>query len=176
MAKTLPQTAVAPGPTDPARSGMSGQFDLREVAPSWPPARGLIAAHLSQMHEQTPADSVHAIDVSALEAPGVTFFGLFDGGDLVAVGGFKALSETQAELKSMHVSRRLRGRGAGRALLSKMIQAARSSGLRRLYLETGATEAFLPARRMYLSAGFAECGPFADYQADPHSTFMTREI
>jgi putative acetyltransferase len=36
--------------------------------------------------------------------------------------------------------------------------------------------AFDPARRLYASHGFRECGPFAQYQADPNSVFMTMEL
>ena len=46
----------------------------------------------------------------------------------------------------------------------------------RLSLETGAAEAFIPAQRLYESAGFIYCGPFEGYRADPNSVFMTMEI
>jgi putative acetyltransferase len=47
-------------------------------------------------------------------------------------------------------------------------------GITRLSLETGAAEFFLPARRLYEKFGFGYCEPFADYQPDPNSVFMTR--
>lgn len=46
----------------------------------------------------------------------------------------------------------------------------------RLSLETGAAEAFEPARRLYAAFGFTSCEPFADYVLDPYSVFMTRKI
>jgi putative acetyltransferase len=46
----------------------------------------------------------------------------------------------------------------------------------RLSLETGATEPFRPARRLYEKFGFEYCGPFADYRLDPLSVFMTRAL
>ena len=67
----------------------------------------------------------------------------------------------------------LRRRGAGRAVLIQIIAEARSRGYGRLSLETGSQEAFEPARRLYASFGFAPCGPFGDYAADPNSVFMT---
>ena len=36
--------------------------------------------------------------------------------------------------------------------------------------------AFVPARRLYESFGFTYCEPFADYQADPNSAFMTLDL
>lgn len=43
-------------------------------------------------------------------------------------------------------------------------------------METGSQPGFEPARRLYASAGFQSCGPFGDYQPDPHSFFMTLEL
>lgn len=45
-----------------------------------------------------------------------------------------------------------------------------------LSLETGSMEAFAPAQRLYESFGFIRCDPFADYQPDPDSVFMTLEL
>ena len=42
-----------------------------------------------------------------------------------------------------------------------------------LFLETGSQEFFAPARRLYERHGFAACPPFAGYEADPNSVFMT---
>ncbi len=50
------------------------------------------------------------------------------------------------------------------------------SGGKRLSLETGTADAFLPARRLYEKFGFTYCGPFADYRPSPHNTFMTRPV
>jgi putative acetyltransferase len=69
-----------------------------------------------------------------------------------------------------------RGKGAGRAVLVHLMQIASARGYARLSLETGSTEPFLPARALYASHGFAECGPFADYPLDPFSVFMTRTL
>jgi putative acetyltransferase len=45
-----------------------------------------------------------------------------------------------------------------------------------LWLETGSSEAFTPAIRLYESAGFIRCGPFNGYVATDFSIFMTRTI
>jgi putative acetyltransferase len=49
-------------------------------------------------------------------------------------------------------------------------------GYARLSLETGAEEFFLPARKLYEKFGFDYCQPFAEYQPDPFSVFMTRKL
>ena len=76
----------------------------------------------------------------------------------------------------MRTPQALRRKGAGRALLVHMIEVARARGYARLSLETGTTEAFQPAQRLYESFGFVYCGPFGDYAEDPNSTFMTLRL
>ncbi len=57
-----------------------------------------------------------------------------------------------------------------------MLSKQTYSRCRPLYLETGAMDFFLPARTLYQSAGFDYCRPFADYQEDPNSMFMTKVL
>ena len=61
-------------------------------------------------------------------------------------------------------------------MLDYIIDAARERGLERLSLETGSSGAFEPAIALYQRFGFTECEPFADYQPDPFSRFMTRAL
>jgi len=139
-------------------------------------ARNLIALHLAGMHETSPAESVHALDVDALTSPEVTVWSAWRGAEIVGVGALKHLDGDRAELKSMRVDDRFRGTGAGRALLQHIMAEARARGIRSLWLETGSEESFAPARGLYASEGFVECGPFEDYGPDPLSTFMTRAL
>jgi len=169
MARTSPPTAAAPGPTDPGLPG----FAIRADRPDTPVARALIARHLAAMRAQSPADSVHALDGTGLAGPDVFFFTLWDGDAALGMGALKRLSDTTGELKSMHVLAEARGRGAGAAMLRHLLSVAAATGLRRVYLETGSSEDFAPARRLYARHGFAACPPFGDYAPDPHSAFMT---
>ena len=57
-----------------------------------------------------------------------------------------------------------------------ILSAARKQGFNRLSLESGTAAVFTPAYRLYASAGFVECGPFAGYTLDPHSIFMTKVL
>ena len=128
------------------------------------------------MHAHTPNESVHALDGAELAAPGIRFFTLWDGDTALAMGALRPHGPDAGELKSMHVVAEARGRGAGAAMLRHLIATARQIGLTRLYLETGSGAEFLPARRLYASHGFAECGPYGAYDPDPNSTFMTRTL
>jgi putative acetyltransferase len=140
------------------------------------PTRALIGRHLAGMRANSPPESVHAFDVSKLRQPGVTFWSVWVGDEIAGCGALKVLDAERGELKSMRVADAFLGRGIGRAILEHLLAEARARGLRSVWLETGSTPAFLPALRLYESAGFRFCGPFGDYQEDPFSRFMTREI
>ena len=133
----------------------------------------LLREHLANMHELSPPESVHALDLDKLRRPDIRFWTAWEGGELMGCGALKALSADEGEIKSMRTPKAIRRRGAGRALLVHILAEARARGYRRLYLETGAGDAFLPALTLYESVGFTRCGPFGDYVEDPYSVFMT---
>ena len=53
---------------------------------------------------------------------------------------------------------------------------ASARGMTSLWLETGATEPFFPAHRLYESVGFRRCPPFDVYVDHPFSICMTRAL
>jgi putative acetyltransferase len=132
--------------------------------------------HLDDMYELSPPEDVHALDLTKLRAPDITFWTVWDDAVLLGCGALKELSPAHGEVKSMRTPRALRRRGAGRAILAHIAAEAKSRGYRRLSLETGSHEAFTPAHRLYESFGFSYCGPFADYEAGPNHVFMTLEL
>lgn len=138
-----------------------------------PEVHALLNEHLQNMHALGPPESVHALDLDKLRQPGITFWSAWEGPLLVGCGALKELDARHAEVKSMRTPAAHRRRGAGRAILSHLIQEARSRGYERLSLETGTVDAFIPAHRLYQSFGFSFCGPFAGYVEDPNSVFMT---
>jgi len=145
---------------DPARS---------EVA-------ALLADHLADMHATSPAESVHALDVSGLLDPAVTFWTARRDGAVLGCAALKELAREHGEVKSMRTTTAARGAGIGAALVRHLIDEAGARGYARLSLETGSQDFFAPARRLYARHGFVECGPFGDYRLDPHSVFFTREL
>ncbi|MFM9942001.1 MAG: GNAT family N-acetyltransferase [Hyphomicrobiaceae bacterium] len=138
--------------------------------------RRLIARHLQGMHANSPPGSVHAFDVDKLKDPSVTFWSAWVGGHIAGCGALKQLPGAYGEIKSMRVADAFLGRGIGRAMLTHIMAEARKMGMQRLWLETGSAPAFIPALKLYESAGFARCGPFGSYVADPFSVFMTRTL
>jgi putative acetyltransferase len=138
--------------------------------------QALIAQHLRGMHEITPAESVHALDLDALRRPEITFWSVWQGGELLGCGALKELDPAHGEIKSMRTVAKHRRKRVAARLLHHIVEEARLRFYRRLSLETGAPEAFIPARSLYSRFGFVQCGPFADYGPDPNSIFMTLEL
>jgi putative acetyltransferase len=150
---------------------MAMRIELDDV--TRPEVLELLREHLANMHELTPPEQVFAFDASKLRAPGVTFWSVWDGAELVGCGALKELDAQHGEVKSMRTPERARRRGAGKAVLEQIIATARSRGYRRLSLETGTHPAFSPAHRLYERYGFVRCGAFGSYVENPHSVFMT---
>jgi putative acetyltransferase len=138
-----------------------------------PLVHALLREHLAGVALHSPPESIHALDLDGLRAPGMSFWTAWDGEDLLACGALKELDATHGEVKSMRTAAAHLRKGAARAMLDHIVADARHRGYRRLSLETGTAAAFEPAHRLYASAGFVPCGPFADYVDDPYSCFMT---
>lgn len=153
---------------------MTLEFRIDDLSSS--ETQGLVKRHLEGMHANSPACSVHAFDIDRLRAPGVTFWSGWAGEDVAVMGALKRLDDSNGEIKSMRVADAFLGKGLGRAMLQHILAEARAMGLKTLWLETGSTEAFAPALKLYESAGFTFCGPFGDYTDDPFSRFMTKAL
>jgi len=136
----------------------------------------LLEVHHEDMLQHSPIESVHALDVSELEASDVTFLSLWIDNKLAGVGALKALSAQHGEIKSMRTSTEFLRQGIARQLLMQIIDIAKENGFQQLSLETGTVDAFKPAHRLYQAVGFVECEPFCDYKEDIYSLFMTKFI
>jgi len=136
----------------------------------------LLEYHVTTALAQSPRESCHTFDVSALQRPEVSFWAAWDSGELLGVGALMDLGGGHGEVKSMHTATSARGRGVGSAMVRHIIATARQRGYRRLSLETGSMEYFAAARVLYARHGFVECGPFEGYVPDPNSVFMTLDL
>ena len=142
----------------------------------------LLNEHLADMFATSPAESVHALDHSALSEPSITFWTARENGELLGCGALKLLDSPDdpargtpppsGEIKSMRTTASARGRGIATLMLKHIVDEARRRDYKRVCLETGTDEYFAPARRLYIRNGFTECPPFADYTLDPNSVFM----
>ncbi len=132
--------------------------------------------HLDNMHDNTPPESVHALDIEGLRAPEITLWSAWDGDELLGCGALKELDPSTGEIKSMRTANAHRRRRVASNVLDHIVDEAQRRAYDRLYLETGTTPDFDAARALYARYGFEYCEPFAEYIEDPNSVFMTKKL
>jgi putative acetyltransferase len=136
----------------------------------------LLGVHLADLRASTPPESVYALDLSGLQAPGITFWTIWDGDTLLGFGALKELDATSGELKSMRTDPRHLRRGVATRMLEHLLALARSRGYRRVSLETGTGEAFEPALALYRRHGFVNGPAFGDYRASEFNQFLHLDL
>lgn len=136
----------------------------------------LLTEHLEDMHTASPAECVHALDLTGLKMPNITFWTVWEGNQLLGCGALKILNDSHGEIKSMRTTSAARNKGVASTLLRHILDAAKQKGLTKISLETGPQDFFAPARKLYVKHGFTECGPFSNYKLDPYSVFMTKTL
>ncbi|WP_018770657.1 MULTISPECIES: GNAT family N-acetyltransferase [unclassified Arthrobacter] len=150
---------------------------IERDSPARDDVRLLLSEHLADMFATSPAESVHALNHSALSAPYISFWTAREDGALLGCGALKLLpspagAARHGEIKSMRTTATARGRGVATLMIRHILEDARARNLGHVFLETGTEDYFAPARRLYARHGFTECPPFADYVLDPNSVFM----
>jgi GNAT superfamily N-acetyltransferase len=98
-------------------------------------------------------------------------------GNDVGVGCIKRLAPNVGEVQRMYVQPHVRGVGAGRALVERLVQDARALGYTTLRLES--LKALAAAHGLYRSVGFKDIDPYSEnsmkaYQA-PETLSAYRE-
>ncbi|MEL7097296.1 MAG: GNAT family N-acetyltransferase [Pseudomonadota bacterium] len=151
-------------------------LNISRAAPTDAGVQDVLEAHHALMRSQSPAESCHVLDPTELTAAGAVLFAARSGSTVLGVGAIAPIGPGRAELKSMHTTAAARGRGVGRAILSRLMEEARVQGVTTIWLETGSAPEFAAARRLYMAEGFTECPPFGSYVSDPLSVFMTRSL
>jgi putative acetyltransferase len=147
-------------------------IDVRPDDLSGPAVVALLADHLAGMHATSPPESVHALDLSGLRVPEVTFWSAWLGDGLAGCGALKELSPLSGEVKSMRTAPAYLRRGVAAAVLTTIVTTARARGYAELLLETGTGPDFEAAAGLYRRFGFAVTGPFAAYTEDPFSQYF----
>src|SRR5262249_24469029 len=124
----------------------------------------------------SPPESVHALGIDALRKPEITFWSVWADGELAGCGALKELDREHGEIKSMRTAPQHLRKGVAARLMEHIVAEAKRRSYRRLSLETGSTDGFVAALRLYEQLGFERCGPFGDYADDPFSVFMTKVL
>lgn len=136
----------------------------------------LLNEHLQCMAQNSPPESIHALNLEELKKSEITFWSAWEQDTLVGCGALKELNAHHGELKSMRTSSLHLRKGVARYILEHIMSEARNRGYTRLSLETGSMEAFEPTKSLYSKIGFQYCKPFSNYIEDPNSVFMTLEL
>jgi len=152
------------------------EFIIETKKPNESEVRAILQRHLEFCHSNTPIENVHALDISKLEAPDITLFGVTRDQSLLGIGALRILDAQHAELKSMHTISEARGLGVAKALIEHISQFAKNLGITRLSLETGTNENFAPARNLYQTFGFEPCDAFGEYENTKDNICMTKRL
>jgi putative acetyltransferase len=95
---------------------------------SRPEVQDLLREHVRDMHQYSPPESVHALDLEALRRPEITFWTVWEGNVLLGCGALRELHATHGEIKSMRTAPAHLRRGVARALLTQMVAEAHRRG------------------------------------------------
>lgn len=91
----------------------------------------LISQHLQGMSENSPPESIHALNLDGLKKPDITFWSAWEQGELLGCGALKELDDSHGEIKSMRTSSSHLRKGVARKILEHIIQVSRERGYRR---------------------------------------------
>jgi putative acetyltransferase len=117
------------------------------------------------------AEQRHGLRIEQLFEPNIRFFLAYADGQAAGCGGI-AFFDGYAEVKRMYTRESARGRGAGKALLARLEQEARTMEMPIVRLETGTYQD--AAIGLYERCGFRRCGAFGHYaDLPPHRTEMS---
>ncbi len=151
---------------------MNTAIEVRQDDLSGEQIKALLRLHLAGMHANSPQGHVFALDLSGLQAPGVTVWSAWVGERIAGVGALKELGSGMGEVKSMRTHPDFLRRGVAAAILERIIAEARKRGMHRLSLETGSGPAFEPALKLYRKRGFVDGEPFAEYVRSDFNQFL----
>lgn len=142
--------------------------------PDQPDVTALIAQSDDYMAGLYPPEGNFAVDIDTLCQPDVAFVVARLNGRATGCGGIKWLGDGTAELKRIFVRDDARGHGLGRRIMTALEGLAEIRNVQRLYLETGPLNT--EAVHLYQKLGYRICGPFADYEENLHSLFMSKDL
>ena len=145
---------------------IEGNFDNPEV-------NELLVKHFIELRSVSPVCSTHVLDIAGLKDPSIIFWSLWKQDQLIGCGALKFLNKNHGEFKSIRVADKFRKKGNGIKVINHLINKAKKLNIKRISLETGAGNFFIPARKLFDKCGFRVCKPFAHYKEDPDACYMS---
>jgi GNAT superfamily N-acetyltransferase len=137
-----------------------------------PPGRELLGGLIDHLNAIYPGRAARPGSVTTpdeMVPPQGAFLVGYEDGEAVACGGLRRLEDGICEIKRMYVTPGARSRGAGRALLEALEDAARELGYGRVRLDAGPEQRH--SRILFAATGYVEIAPYngnhiADYWAE----------
>ena len=148
---------------------VEGNFDNLEV-------NKLLTKHFIELRAASPEGSTHVLDIPGLKDKSIKFWSLWENEKLLGCGALKFLKKDHGEFKSIRVHDNFRNQGNGIKVINYLIDEAKILGIKRLSIETGAGDFFIPARKLFNKCNFEPCEPFAYYKKDINSIYLTKLI
>ena len=148
---------------------IEGNFDNQEV-------HKLLIKHFIELRAASPEGSAHVLDIPGLKVSSIKFWSLWQYEKLMGCGALKFLDEGHGEFKSIRIHDNFRRMGNGINVINHLINEAKKLEIKKLSIETGAGEFFKPARQLFKQCGFETCGPFAHYNEDVNSVYLTKSL
>tara|TARA_B100000745_G_C19984048_1_gene333429 strand:- start:161 stop:622 length:462 start_codon:yes stop_codon:yes gene_type:complete len=136
----------------------------------------LLVKHFKELKSVSPEGSAHVLDISGLKDPSIKFWSIWEENTLIGCGALKFLDENHGEFKSIRVIDDFRKKGYGFKIINHLIEEAKKLNVKRLSLETGSGNFFIPARKLFQKVGFEKCSPFAHYKEDTNSCYMSLDL
>ena len=123
-----------------------------------------------------PPESNHAESMDALVSENSAFFVGYVGAEPVVCGAAKIARDDgiYGEIKRVFVAEEHRGKNLATAIMEHLEDHLRRSGIDTVRLEAGPKQP--AALSFYRKLGYAECGPFGGYAADPVSVFLEKSL
>lgn len=113
-------------------------------------------------------------DLTQFSPPRGAFALGYEGGDAVAMGGWRLRDDGRAELKRMYVVDEHRGRGLSREILAWLEASAVAAGMTQMILESN--EKHPAALGLYRSHGYAPVPAFGYYSDSPTNVCLGRAL
>ena len=148
---------------------IEGNFDNFEV-------NELLKKHFIELRAASPEGSAHVLDIPGLKVSSIKFWSLWKNEKLIGCGALKFLDNDHGEFKSIRVHNNFRKKGYGIQVINHLIYEAQKLNIKKLSIETGAGDFFIPARKLFDKCGFEICEPFAHYSKDINSIYLTKII
>ena len=145
---------------------IEGNFDNPEV-------NELLVKHFIELRSVSPEGSTHVLDIAGLKDPSIIFWSLWEQDQLIGCGALKFLNKNHGEFKSIRVADKFRKKGNGIKVINYLINKAKKLNIKKISLETGTGNFFIPARKLFDKCGFRVCKPFAHYKEDPNACYMS---